>query len=142
VPIEAVDSFAFEKFEDPSGISREAVVAATRQMLGNDAHDSEVLGQLVDPRNATITCAGVKWFVSIQTRREVDVPLPRGKVRAEAAIKAIEQAPDNQAVQQEQQRSKQCQDIFGQRQAARHSHGKSSETLRSAPTNRRPWCSA
>jgi hypothetical protein len=36
VPFEAVDSFAFEKFEDPSGISREAVVAATRQMLGND----------------------------------------------------------------------------------------------------------
>ena len=58
------------------------------------------------------------------------MPLPRGKVRAEAAIKAIERAPDNQVVQQEQQRSKQFQDIFGQRQAARHSHGKSSETLR------------
>ena len=52
------------------------------------------------------------------------------KARAEAAIKAIERATDDQAVQQEQQRSKQCQDIFGQRQAARHSHGKSSETLR------------
>ena len=58
------------------------------------------------------------------------MPLPRWKARAETAIKAIEQAPGNQAVQQEQQRSKQCQDIFGQRQAARHSHGKSSETLR------------
>jgi transposase len=43
------------------------------------------------------------------------------KARAEAAIKAVERAPDDQAVQQEQQRS---------RQAARHSHGKSSETLR------------
>src|ERR1700736_4500363 len=54
------------------------------------------------------------------------------KARAEAAIKAVERAPDDQAVQQEQQRSKQCQEIFGQRQAARHSHGKSSETCASA----------
>src|SRR5471032_361005 len=52
------------------------------------------------------------------------------KARAEAALKALERAPDDQAAQQEQQRSNQCQDIFGQRQAARHSHGKSSETLR------------
>ena len=52
------------------------------------------------------------------------------KARAHAAIQAAEQAPDDPAAQQEQQRSKQCQDIFAQRQAARHSHGKSSETLR------------
>ena len=52
------------------------------------------------------------------------------KARAEAANKAVERAPDDAAVQQEQQRSKQCQDIFEQRQAARHSRGKSSETLR------------
>jgi transposase len=52
------------------------------------------------------------------------------KARAEAAIKAVERAPDDQAVQQEQQRSRQCQEIFEARQAARHSHGKSSETLR------------
>src|ERR1700688_2494679 len=52
------------------------------------------------------------------------------KARAEAAIKAIERETDDQAVQQEQHRSKQCQEIFGQRQAARHSHCKSSETLR------------
>ena len=52
------------------------------------------------------------------------------KARAEAALKAVERAPDDQTAQQEQQRSKQCQDIFEQRQAARHSHGKSSETLR------------
>ena len=51
------------------------------------------------------------------------------KARAQAADKAIEHAPDDPAVQREQQRSKQCQDIFAQRQAARHSHGKSSETL-------------
>jgi hypothetical protein len=54
------------------------------------------------------------------------------KARAEAAIKAVERAPDDQGVQQELQRSKQCQDIFGQRQAARHSHGKSSELRISA----------
>ena len=52
------------------------------------------------------------------------------KAHAEAANKAVERAPDDPAVQQEQQRSKQCQDIFEQRQAARHSRGKSSETLR------------
>jgi hypothetical protein len=52
------------------------------------------------------------------------------KARAEAELKAVERAPDDQTAQLEQQRSKQCQDIFGQRQAARHSHGKSSETLR------------
>jgi len=52
------------------------------------------------------------------------------KARTEAANKAVERAPDDPAVQREQQRSKQCQDIFEQRQAARHSHGKSSETLR------------
>ena len=52
------------------------------------------------------------------------------KARTEAAVKAVERAPDDQAVQRELQRSKQCQDIFEQRQAARHSHGKSSETLR------------
>lgn len=52
------------------------------------------------------------------------------KARAEAADKAIEHAPDDPAVQREQQRSKQCQDIFAQRQAARRSYGKSSETLR------------
>jgi hypothetical protein len=51
------------------------------------------------------------------------------KARAEAANKAVERAPDDPAVQQEQQRSKQCQDGFEQRQAARHSHGKSSETF-------------
>jgi putative transposase len=33
---------------------------------------------LGEPRNVTITCAGGKWFVSLQTRREVDVPLPHG----------------------------------------------------------------
>jgi transposase len=52
------------------------------------------------------------------------------KARAQVAIQAVERAPDDQAVQQEQQRSEQCKDIFGQRQAARHSRGKSSETLR------------
>ena len=38
------------------------------------------------------------------------------KAHAEAANKAVERAPDDPAVQQEQQRSKQCQDIFEQRQ--------------------------
>ncbi|WP_168787589.1 transposase [Paraburkholderia aromaticivorans] len=52
------------------------------------------------------------------------------KARAEVAIKAVERAPDDQAVQQEQQRSRQCQEIFEARQAARRSYGKSSETLR------------
>ncbi|MDE2253881.1 MAG: transposase [Betaproteobacteria bacterium] len=45
-------------------------------------------------------------------------------------MEAVERAPDDPAAQQEEQRSRQCQDIFEQRQAARHSHGKSSETLR------------
>lgn len=52
------------------------------------------------------------------------------KARTEAALKAVEGAPTDQAVQQEQQRSKQCQEIFETRQAARRSHGKSAETLR------------
>lgn len=34
-----------------------------------------VLGEL---RNVTVSCAGAKWFVSIQTQREVEVPLPAG----------------------------------------------------------------
>lgn len=52
------------------------------------------------------------------------------KVRAEAAVKAVELAPDDQTLQRELQRSKQCEDIFGQRKAVRHSYGKSAETLR------------
>ena len=52
------------------------------------------------------------------------------KARAEVALKAVERSPDDQAAQLEQQRSTQCQAIFEARQAARHSYGKSSETLR------------
>jgi hypothetical protein len=52
------------------------------------------------------------------------------KARAAAARQAAERAPDDQAAQQEQQRSLECQAIFEERQAARHSGGKSSETLR------------
>jgi transposase len=52
------------------------------------------------------------------------------KARTAAALKAIECAPDDQAAQQEQQRSLQCQEIFEARQAARRNSGKSSETLR------------
>lgn len=30
------------------------------------------------PKNVTVSCSGGKWFVSIQTEREVDLPLPNG----------------------------------------------------------------
>lgn len=30
------------------------------------------------PKNVTVSCAGGKWYVSIQTEREVDLPLPNG----------------------------------------------------------------
>lgn len=52
------------------------------------------------------------------------------KARVAAARQAIELAPDDQAAQQEQQRSLRCQEIFEERQAARHRRGKSNETLR------------
>ena len=52
------------------------------------------------------------------------------KARVEAATQVAERAPNDQAVQQEQQRSRQCQEIFKACQAARRSHGKSSEALR------------
>ena len=48
VPFETVDSFEFERFEDPSSISRAAVVAATREMFGNDEADAEILGRLIE----------------------------------------------------------------------------------------------
>ncbi|BAX58769.1 RNA-guided endonuclease InsQ/TnpB family protein [Burkholderia stabilis] len=35
----------------------------------------EVLGEL---RNVTVSVSGGKWFVSIRTRREVEIPVPRG----------------------------------------------------------------
>lgn len=35
----------------------------------------EVMG---DPRNVTISCSSGRWFVSIQTQREVEQPLPHG----------------------------------------------------------------
>jgi transposase len=52
------------------------------------------------------------------------------KARATAARKAALRTPENQAAQQEQERSEQCQEIFEERQAARRSKGKSIETLR------------
>lgn len=51
-------------------------------------------------------------------------------LKRKAATQVAERAPDDQAVQQEQQRSRQCQEIFKACQAARRSHGKSSEALR------------
>jgi len=52
------------------------------------------------------------------------------KARTAATMAAVERAPDDQAVQQEHERSKQCQEIFEERQMARRGRGKSSETLR------------
>ncbi len=52
------------------------------------------------------------------------------KARTTTARQAVERTPEDPAVQQEWERSTQCQAIFEQRQAARRSHGKSVETLR------------
>ena len=52
------------------------------------------------------------------------------KARAAAARQAVERTPGNQAAQQEQERSAQCQELFEQRQSARRSNGKNVETLR------------
>lgn len=52
------------------------------------------------------------------------------KARVTAARQAVERTPENQAAQQEQERSVQCQELFEQRQAARRSNGKNVETLR------------
>ncbi len=52
------------------------------------------------------------------------------EARVQQASAAVQRTPDDQAAHQQLQRSKQCQDIFQQRQAARQRRGKSSETLR------------
>ncbi|WP_182915880.1 IS1182 family transposase [Massilia cavernae] len=52
------------------------------------------------------------------------------KARATAAHQAVERTPENQAAQQEQERSARCQELFEQRQTARRSNGKNVETLR------------
>jgi transposase len=51
------------------------------------------------------------------------------KARTTSALAAVERAPDDEAAQQEQQHSMQCQEIFEARLAARRSKGKSVETL-------------
>jgi hypothetical protein len=56
------------------------------------------------------------------------------KARVTAARQAADRAPKDTTVQQELQQSLQCQEIFEQRQAARHSHGESSTTLRVSGT--------
>ena len=48
---------------------------------------------------------------------------------AEASRKALEGAPDDPALQQKQQKSEQCLEIFEERKAARKRRGKDSETL-------------
>lgn len=40
-------------------------------------HSRETLGEL---RNVTVSQSGGKWFVSIQTRRDVETPLPQGGI--------------------------------------------------------------
>ena len=56
------------------------------------------------------------------------------KARSATAMKFVEHAPDDPVAQQEHQSSQQCEEIFEQRLAARHSHGKSSDSLRISPT--------
>ncbi|CAM2189261.1 hypothetical protein PSAC2689_90003 [Paraburkholderia sacchari] len=56
------------------------------------------------------------------------------RARAQAAMAALERAPDDCAARQAQQRSSQCEAIFDTRLAARQHKGKSTESLRISGT--------